>query len=243
MRYGVRKFAVSVAVGVATLALVCGANAQDKKGGPKRARRETNAARQARIARTVQATYSHRYEVFGGGGYMRFRSGEFTKKNNEVTWAANTSYFLTPKVAVVADARGMFGNANALTNNVYGVYHPQINEYTFMGGGSYRFYAHEKTALSVQALGGVGWGIFYGGSKGVGPVFQGKPTLGMWADGFKPAFSIGISGDYNFYPNLAFRVTPTYVATMFNRPTGGSAGIQNNIGINMGIVYRFGKPK
>ena len=244
LRYGVRKFAVSLAVGVTALVLVCGASAQKNQKGPKRARRETNAARQARIARTIQETYSHRFEVFGGGGAMRFRSGEFTKKHNEVTWAANTSYFLTPKVAIVADARGMFGNANAIINNIYGVYHPQINEYTFMGGGSYRFYAHEKVAVSVQALGGVGWGIFYGGSKGIGPVdIYGQPTLGIWADGFKPAFSIGVSGDYNFYPNLAFRVTPTYVGTTFSKPTGGSGGVQNNLGINMGIVYRFGKQK
>jgi len=236
LRYGVRKsvnrLAVSLAVVVTALVLVSGASAQKNQKGPKRARRETNAARQARIARTIQDTYSHRYEVFGGGGAMRFRSGEFTKKHNEVTWAANTSYFLTPKVAIVADARGMFGNANAIINNIYGVYHPQINEYTFMGGGSYRFYAHEKTAVSVQALGGVGWGIFSGGSKGIPATL-----LGLWPDGFKPAFSIGVSGDYNFYPNLAFRVTPTYVDTTFGN------GIQNNLGINMGIVYRFGKQK
>ncbi len=226
--FGARSGAMRwLAVGLAAVVLVSGTSAQTQK---KRARRETNAARQARIDRTIAETYSHRYEVFGGGGYMRFRSGEFTKKNNEVTWAANGSYFLSPKVAIVADARGMFGNANATINNVYGVYHPQINEYTFMGGGSYRFYMHEKAAVSVQALGGVAWGIFSGGSKAIP-----STLLGIWPDGWKPAFSVGVSGDYNFYPNLAFRVTPTYVGTTF----GGS--LQNNLGINAGIVYRFGK--
>jgi hypothetical protein len=199
LRYGVRSFAVRLAVGVAALVLVCGAGAQKAAKAPKRARRETNAARQARIARTITETYSHRYEVFGGGGYLRFRSGDFLKKNNEVAWATSTSYFLTPKFAVVGDARGMFGSAHALINNNYGVFHPQINEYSFMGGGSYRFYAHEKLAVSVQGLGGVGWGIFYGASKGVPAIdpSNGKVTLGMWNDGIKPAFSIGVSGDYN----------------------------------------------
>lgn len=226
--FGARSGAMRwLAVGVAAVVLVSGASAQTQK---KRARRETNAARQARIDRTIAETYSHRYEVFGGGGYLRFRSGESTKKNNEVTWATNGSYFLSPKVAIVADARGMFGNANATINNIYGVYHPQINEYTFMGGGSYRFYTHEKAAVSVQALGGVAWGIFSGGSKAIP-----STLLGIWPDGWKPAFSVGVSGDYNFYPNLAFRVTPTYVGTTF----GGS--LQNNLGINAGIVYRFGK--
>jgi hypothetical protein len=245
LTYGVSGAMRWLAVGVTALTLVSGAGAQ--KTTQKRARRETNAARQARIQRTIDETYSHRYEVFGGGGFLRFRSGEFLKKNNEVTWAASASRFFTPKFAVVADARGMFGHAKAFTNNIYGVYNPQINEYSFMGGGSYRFYAHEKTALSVQGLGGVGWGIFYGGSKGIGPVtpIAGVPTatLGMWADGFRPAFSIGVSGDYNLYPNLAFRVTPTYVGTLFAKPTGGGGGIQNNLGINAGVIYRFGRQK
>ncbi len=231
LKHGLRNGAMRwLAVGVAALTLVVGASAQ--KGAPKRPRRETNAARQVRIQRTIEDTYTHRYEVFGGGGFMRFRSGEFTKKNNEVTWAANTSYYLGEKFAVVADARGMFGNAHALINNVYGVYTPQINEYTFMGGGSYRFYMRDKTALSVQGLGGVGWGIFSGGSKGIP-----STNLGIWPDGFKPAFSVGVSGDYNFYPNLAFRVTPTYVGTTF-----GSKG-QNNLGVNAGIIYRFGRQR
>jgi hypothetical protein len=198
------------------------------------ARRETNASREARIQRTITDTYSHRYEVIGGGGYMRFRSGEYTKKNNEITWATAVNYYLNPKLAIVGDARGMFGNARVITPNTYGVYNPQINEYTFMGGVSYRFYRQEKLALSAQALGGEGWGIFSGGAKG----YPGS-YIGIWNDGFRPAFSLGVSADYNLYPNLAFRLTPTYVGTTFVGPTGSS--VQNNIGFNMGVVYRFGR--
>jgi predicted porin len=64
-------------------------------------------------------------------------------------------------------------------------------------------------------------------------------------------FILGANVDYNFYPNFAFRVTPTYVGTMFNGinltngiPNGTSNGsIQNNLGVNAGIVYRFGRIK
>jgi hypothetical protein len=194
------------------------------------ARRETNAMRQARIRRTIEETYAHRWEIIGGGGYMRFRSGEYTKKNNEVTWATEANYYLNPRLGIVADARGMFGNAHALLDNPYGVYNPQINEYTFMGGVNYRFLRREKFAMSAQALGGEGWGIFSGGAKGLTGT-----TIGLWPDGFKPAFSLGLSADYNFYPNLALRFAPTYVGTTF-----GST-VQNNVGFNMGVVYRFGK--
>lgn len=194
------------------------------------ARRETNASRQARIQRTIQDTYSHQWEITGGGGYRRFRSGEYTKKNSEVSWDTAANYYLNPKLAIVADASGMFGNAHALIDNPYGVYRPQINEYTFMGGANYRFYRKEKAAVGVQALGGAGWGIFSGGAKGLTGT-----TIGLWPDGVKAAFSVGVNVDYNFYPNLAVRFTPSYLGTTF-----GST-VQNNLGFNMGVVYRFGR--
>lgn len=213
------------------------ATAQKGKQKPRRSRRETNASRQARIQRTIEDTYSHKYEVIGGGGYLRFRSGEFTKKNNEVAWMAAGNYYLNPKLAVVADARGYFGNAKPLLdNNNFQIQapHPQINEYTFMGGGSYRFLTHEKAALSVQALGGVTWGQFSNGAKGL----QGT-QVGLWNDGWRPAFNIGVSADYNVYPNLALRVTPNYLATFYTSPSGGT--VQNQFGFTAGVIYRFGR--
>jgi hypothetical protein len=220
-----RSLAIGAAAGLFAGALAASAQI------PTTHRRETNASRQARIRRTVEDTYSHRYEVFGGGGFLRWKSGDYTQKNNEITWAVNNSYYLNSKLAIVGDARGSFGNAHATRFNGFSqIPNPQINEYFFMGGASYRFYAQEKYALSAQALGGVSWGIFSGGSKGI-PSTQ----LGLWPDGFRPAFSLGVSGDYNFYPNLAFRVTPTYVGTTF----GG--GVQHNFGVNAGIIYRFGR--
>jgi hypothetical protein len=212
-----------------------------RKRSEAHARRETNASRQARIQRTTDETYAHKYEVIGGGGYLRFRSGDKLKKNNEVTWATAFNYYLNPKLAIVGDARGAFGHAKAYTDNIYGVERPQINEYMFMGGASYRFYRKEKVALSAQALGGIGWGIFSGGSKGIPAT-----DLGLWSDGIKPAFSLGVSMDYNIQPNLGVRFTPTYVATKFSSgpdafgSTPPSPTLQNNVGFNLGVVYRFG---
>lgn len=229
------RFARAVVLTVVGAGLLAGGlSSSDAQVKQRRARRETNASRQARIARTVAATYGNRWEIFGGGGYLRWHSGQYTKKNNEVSWAAAVNYYLDPKLAIVGDARGSFGYAHALINNQFGVYNPQINEYTFMGGVSYRFYRAEKVSISGQALGGVAWGIFSGGAKGL----QGT-QLGLWSDGFRPAFSLGVSADYNVFPNLAFRVTPTYVGTTFTSPTGGS--LQNNLGLNAGVIYRFGK--
>ena len=195
---------------------------------------ETNASREARIERTITETYSHQWEIFGGGGYLRFRPGDDLQKNNEVSWEVSASRYLNPRLAIVGDVRGAFGNAHALRTSDFYVQspNPQINEYFFLGGANYRFYRKEKFAASVEGLAGAGWGIFSGGSKGLP-----STSLGLYADSTRPAFSASLHGDYNFYPNLAFRVSPTYAPTTF----GGS--LQNNLGINFGVVYRFGKQR
>lgn len=209
------------------------AAAQTKKSGP--ARHETNASREARIQRTITDTYSHRWEVFGGGGYMRFQSGEHTQKNNEVTWNLAAHYFLNPKLSIVGDARGMFGNGKPLRNEFAPQNpNPQINQYAFTGGASYRFYSHLRYALSIEGLGGVGIENSSGASKGLN--FN---QTGFWQDGARPAFIVNLAGDINLFPNLAFRVMPTYVGTTFTSPSGGS--LQNNLGIHFGVVYRFGR--
>lgn len=224
--------------GVLAGALACSIGAAAQTSNPMPVHhRETNASREARIQRTIAETYSHRWEVFGGGGYLRFTPGPVLKKDNQVSWATSVHYALNPKLSIAADARGSFGNAKALTTTQFvQANNPQINEYFFMGGVDYRVYAKEKLSVSVEGLGGVGWGIFGGGSKGI-------PTgpLGLYDSSTKPAFSFGVPLDYNIYPNLAFRVTPTYIGTTFSSSSYSGGTFQNNVGFNMGIVYRFGK--
>jgi hypothetical protein len=245
----VRLFPVALIAGLFVVSVlpaqaqITGSVDINKRKQEAHARRETNASRKARIARTIEDTYSHRYEVIGGGGYLRFRSGSQLKRNNEVSWATAFNYYLNPKLALVGDAQGSFGSAKALTDNTYGVPKPQINEYFFMGGASYRFVRKEKVAVSAQALGGIGWGIFSGGSKDIPGTY-----LGLWQDGTRPAVQLGVSGDYNFYPNLAFRFTPTWTATTFQSgllgpsgPNAPSSSLQSNFGFNAGLIYRFGR--
>ncbi len=244
--FDVRKFAVRVVLPGVAITLLAGALAsamaqipipihihKKKRKHEVQLHHETNAIRLQRIQQALQQTYSHRYEIFGGGGYLRFRSGDYTQRNNEITWASAFNYYLNRKFALVGDARGSFGNANAYTDNIYNVYRPQINEYTFMGGVSYRFYEQERLAVSIEGLGGTGWGVFNGGSR----TFQ-ATSLGLWESGFRPAFSAGVNFDYNLSPTLAVRFTPTWVGFDFVGASGSS--IENNLGFNAGIVYRFG---
>lgn len=225
------RFSVRSAAILLTAAVVLSAATSLQAQSERRTRRETNANRKARIARITQDTYSHRWEAAGGGGYLRFRSGEFLQKNNEVTFFLSGTYFLNPKFGILGQVGGAFGNAK-VGNTIYNINNPQISQYTFMAGPAYRVYAKEKYAATVFGTVGAGIGKFDSGTKGIPAV-----NLGLWPSETRTVFSAGVNLDYNFYPNLAFRITPTYLGSTW----GGE--IQNNVGVNVGIVYRFGRIK
>jgi hypothetical protein len=227
--------------------IASGAVAVEAQTTTRRTRRESSANRKSRIERTIAETYSHRFEVAGGGGYLRFQSGSSLQKNNEVTFFMTGTYFLNPKLGIIGDVRGAYGNAkigNPVTPTSPNLgFNPQISEYPFMGGVAYRLYAKEKIAVTATAEGGAAIGKFDGGSKGFT-----SAELGVWQSTTKPVFSLGANFDYNFYPDLALRVSPTYLGTFFRLdPTdtlhGPPGTIQNNFGVNVGLVYRFGKIK
>ena len=244
------RLSVKCAAGMLLAGSIVGGAVAVQAQTTHRTRRESSANRKARIERTIAETYSHRFEVAGGGGYLRFQSGSLLQRNNEVTFFMTTTYFLNPKLGIIADVRGAYGNAK-IGNNLSSTstpppflnFNPQISEYPFMGGVAYRVYAKEKVAVSVTGEGGAAIGKFDGGAKGLT-----SAQLGVWQSTTKPVFSIGANFDYNFYPNLAFRVSPTYLGTFFKLdPTdtqhGPPGNMQNNFGVNVGIVYRFGKIK
>ncbi len=194
--------------------------------------RRRNSNRQARIARNIQDSYSHRYEVAGGGGYLRFRTGQYLQKSNEIDFFMSGTRQWSPRWGLVADVRGNYGTAkipNLFSKN--NVFRPNISEYNFTAGAQYRFIGTEKYSVAVVATGGVSLSKFGGDAKGLR-----SQDLGMWKDSnANPTFTVGVNFDYNVYNNVALRVQPTYVGTTF-----GST-LQNNLGVNGGIVYRFGR--
>jgi hypothetical protein len=214
------------AVFIAILMVASSGQAQSSR----RTTRETNANRKARVARQIQETYTHRWEVAGGGGYLRFRSGQYLQKNNEVAFWMAPTYYFNRKLGITGELRGYYGNAH-IGNNTYGLnYRPQISEYPFMAGPTYRVLLHQKYGLGFFALGGTAIGKFDGDTKGF--------PVGLWpTTNARPAFSVGANLDWNLYPNLAFRIAPNYMGTTF----GGT--LQNNLGVNVGVVYRFGRQK
>jgi outer membrane protein with beta-barrel domain len=238
------RLKVKCVAGVLLAVLVASGASAVEAQSTRRTRRESNANRKARIARTIEATYSHRYEVAGGGGYLRFRSGEYLQKNDEVTFFMTGTYFLNPKLGIIGDVRGMYGSAkigNSSPNFL--PFKPQISEYPFMGGVAYRVYAKEKIALTLTGEGGAALGKFDGDTKGLP-----SSALGLWQSATRPVVSGGANFDYNFYPNIAMRISPTFVGTFYQLSPQDPApsphgAFQSNLGINIGVVYRFGKIK
>jgi hypothetical protein len=221
-----------LAAAVLTLAVLAALPTQTQAQASRRPGRETNANRKARIAREIKDTYTHRWETGGGGGYIRFRSGESLQKNSEIAFWANTTYYFNPRLGVTGEIRGGYGNAK-VGNTTFNIANPQISEYPFLAGPTYRFRMKEKTAISAFVLGGTAIGKFDSGSKE-----HSADTLGLWpSTNARPAFSVGANLDLNLYPNIAFRITPSYLGTTF----GGS--LQNNAGFEMGLIYRFGRQK
>src|ERR1700747_1665415 len=85
--------------------------AQAQTQTTRRTRHEVSANRKARIERTIAETYGHRFEVAGGGGYLRFQSGSLLQKNNEAQFFMTGTYFLNPKLGIIGDVRGAYGRA------------------------------------------------------------------------------------------------------------------------------------
>lgn len=197
-----------------------------------RTRRESTATRKARIERTIAKEYGHRYEAAGGAGYVRFEPGKTLQQNNEIAFWASTLYALTPRLGVEGEVRGAYGNAK-IGNNIYNLYFkPQISEYSFLAGPSYRLLKQEHWSVSGFAEGGMGLGKFAGDTKGLTAA-----DLGLWTGDYAGSFSVGAHVDYNLYQNLALRVSPNYLGTFY----GGS--FQHSKGFNIGVVYRFGTIK
>jgi hypothetical protein len=226
-----RKFGfTAAALGLLLAMMLAGSSAQAQS--QRRPRRESTANRKARIARTIAETYGHRWEAGGGGGYMRYRPGQYLRQGNEVSFWASTMYSLNPKLGILGTVQGSYGKAKLASPAPFDLPNPQISEYAFMAGPNYRLLQKEKYGVSGFVQGGLDLGKFAGASKGFSAT-----EIGVWPGDFAAAFSAGVNLDYNFDPALAVRVTPAYLGTTF-----GST-IQNSKSLNIGIIYRFGKIK
>jgi hypothetical protein len=188
-----------------------------------RARRE-----QRRLA-AIHDAYSHVYEGYVGGGYLRTYAGPSLQKVTEYNWNVGFTRYYSQRLGVTLDGRGNYGTAFTGLN-LTSLTRPAISQYSAMIGPSYRFYLQPKFAVSGRVLAGFSSGNFSADTNGFG-----TKVLGLFPDGMTYAASAALIGEYNVTPNTAIRLAPEYYATGF----GSQA--QNSLGFTAGVVYRFGK--
>lgn len=191
-----------------------------------RARRE-----QRRLA-AIQDVYSHLYEAYVGGGYLRFNPGPSLQRLNEYTWDVGVTRYFNQRLGVTIDGRGTYGTAyvpiNETTNSA--IVKPAISQYEGMIGPTYRFILHPRYSISGRILAGGGYGHF---SSDLGSFTPAE--VGLYADGPTIAVSAGAPIEYNLTPTVGLRVVPEYLLTNFGSTT------QNSLGFTAGFAIRWGK--
>jgi hypothetical protein len=197
----------------------------------REAQERVKARRRLRIEQIIKDTYSHKYETYFGGGYLRFRPGSYLQRNSEADWNVGITDYVAGKLGVTADFRGYYGTTYTYVNP-YQVFAPSISQYTFLGGPQYRFFEGQHWGWTGFVLAGLGHGNFGTGTGGLPPTL-----IGLYPDGDAFNMSVGASVDYNLGPGLALRLSPNYLMSRYGGET------QNNLGFNAGVVYRFGRQK
>jgi hypothetical protein len=205
------------------------------QGSPQRAevlrqaQERVKARRRMRVQQIIRDTYTHKYEGYFGGGYLRFRPGSTLQHINEAGWNVGITDYMAGKLGVTADFRGYYGTAFTYINQ-FQVFTPSISQYTFMVGPQLRLFEGLHWAWSANALVGGGHGNFGTGTGGLPPTL-----INLYPDGTVFNVSIGVPIDYNLGPTLAIRLTPNYLLTDYG------SQLQHNRGFNAGVVYRFGR--
>jgi hypothetical protein len=195
----------------------------------RQAQARVNARRKIRVRQIIADTYSHKYELDFGGGSLRFTPGNTLQHMNEAGWRVGITDYLHGDFGVTADFRGYYGTAYTGANP-YSVFNPSISQYTFLGGPAYRFFKGQHWGWTAQALAGAGHGNFGTGTNGLPP-----QLVGLYTDTTVLNFSGGVAADYNLGPALAIRFSANELVTNYG------SSFQENLGGNLGIVYRFGR--
>ena len=187
------------------------------------------ARREQRRATAIHDVYSHLYEAYVGGGYLRFTPGSKLQRLNEYSWNVGVTRYYNEKLGVTIDGRGIYGTAY-LGNNQFSLIKPAISQYSAMIGPTYRFILQPKYSVSGRILVGGVFSNFYGDANGYN-----SADTGLYPDGSTLGASASVPFEYNITPNVGLRVAPEYFLTSF-----GST-VQNNLGFTAGLVIRWGK--
>lgn len=185
--------------------------------------------RQRREAQIITDTYTHRWEVYTGGSYMRFRAGPNLHNSGTGSWTFGFTRYFTPRFGITADSRGYYGGTSGI-NNPYDTYNESFSVFPFTIGPQYRFYGNPRFSVSSSLQAGIIYGYFDADTNGHSP-----QSVGLYPATVVPAGIFSINLDYNLSPALAIRVAPHVLFDAFG------SQYNHNQGILVGLVYRWGR--
>jgi hypothetical protein len=213
---------------------------------PRSVQERIHLRKEQRMEQQIQENYSRKYEFYGGIGYMRFRPGANLQKVSERVWVGSLTKWYTQKWGITGEWRYSHGVSYTGPEGAYfGFFNPEVYQHTYLAGGNYRFYRRPKIGATARVAVGVMDGSFDTGSNGISSARLNSQGIGMYASATKFAMNLSVPVDFTVTPSVAIRVTPDYLLTPFSVTSQypGNAGtqLQNSLGFNLGVVYRFWK--
>lgn len=189
-------------------------------------------SKQRRQAQEVSDAYTHRWDLYVGGQYMRFRPGPDLHNSGTGGWTVGLTRYFTPRFGITADARGNYGNNSLgpVQGGGLNTYNAKFADFPFTIGPQYRFYGSPRWSISGAFQVGAIYGYFDRDTNGFPPEYV----------GFYPASTVGaaigsVNIDYNLGPAMAIRFAPNVLLDRFGGHT------DHNQGFLMGLVFRFGR--
>ncbi len=194
------------------------------------------------------ATYTERFEVFGGLSFMNGQAGQsLPKRYNMGGGEVMGTYWLAPPknggfrshLGITADYRLEAGTTPILPVGAsFGLNRVLVYQNIFSGGVQYRGPQNRYFAIHYHALGGATHGTFDSAISGYPKNVSPQPTgalVGLYNNSTSPWGAAGGSIDFNQSPHFAVRLSPDIIFEHFGTET------REFFSIGGGIIYRFGK--
>lgn len=180
------------------------------------------------------ATYTEKFEVYGGLLYMNGQAGQnLPKRYNMGGGEGMFTWWVTPKWGAIGDFRWAGGTTPVLPGaQAYNIQtRPFVSQTIGMGGLHYRLAHNKSAALQLHALAGITHGTFSHSTNGYDPY----TSAGMYRDGNSPMGVVGGSIDFNHSAHWAIRLSPEMIFEHFGTET------REFVSVSGGVLYRFGK--
>ena len=193
------------------------------------------------------ATYTEKYEIFGGLSFMNGQAGQnLPKRYNMGGGEVMATYWLggagkLKNLGIAADYRIEAGTTPILpVGTEFGLNRVLAYQNIISGGLQYRAIKGRYAAVNFHALAGGTHGTFDSAIQGYPKDVTPQPTaafVGLYPNSTSPWGAAGGSVEFNYSPHIAIRISPDIIFEHFGTET------REFVSVGGGVVYRFGKRK